>query len=140
MLARVRRRLQAVLGPPDTDDVFLRELDEDLAAEAASPPEPPPPDKPAAPPSESREHQIARVVREIDALAAEHEDSEQRRLDELPEQYGRELAARPRMIPMREALDRQRSLDPPARPRELPRDPAGYMPLPPSRRPHPSNR
>jgi hypothetical protein len=142
MLARVRRRLQAGLSPPDNDDTFLRELDEELAAEAASrveAPEPPAPDKPEPPPSENREDRIARVVREIEALAAEHEESEQRERDELVERFRRELD-RPKTIPMREALDRQRRLDPPAPRRELPRDPAGYMPLRPSKRPHPSNR
>ncbi len=124
-------------------DTFLRELDAELAAEAASrveAPDPtPPPDKPAPPPTESREDRIARVIREIDAMAAKHEDAQQRERNELVERYRRELKARPQFILMREALDKQPRLDPPAPRREPPRDPAGYMPLGPSRRPHPRN-
>jgi hypothetical protein len=65
MLSRVRRRLQAVISPPETDDTFLRELEEELAAKEAAQaedPEPPPPDKPAPPPAESSEDVLARVV------------------------------------------------------------------------------
>jgi hypothetical protein len=131
-LCRVRRRLRDVVAPPETDDTFLRELDAELAAKEASQteaPEPtPPPDKPEAPTDESSEDVLARVVEDTDALAAEHEDSEQRERGALVEEFRREVEDRPRTISMREALDWQRRLDPPAPRRELPRDPGGYLP------------
>ena len=142
-LAKVRGRLRDALSPPkEDDDDFLRRLDEELAAEAVSRAEAPepPPDKPAPSPRESREDRIAGVIRGIDDLVAEPEDTEKREHNEPVERFRRDLEARPRTISMREALDWQAKLDPPARPRELPRDPAGYMPLRPSKRPHPSNR
>ena len=142
-LAKVRGRLRDALSPPkEDDDDFLRRLDEELAAKAVSRAEAPepPPDKSAPSPRESREDRIAGVIGGIDDLVAEPEDTEKREHNEPVERFRRDPEARPRTISMREALDWQAKLDPPAPRRELPRDPAGYMPLRPSKRPHPSNR
>jgi hypothetical protein len=128
-LARVRQRLQAAIGPPEEDDRFLRELaeKEDAGVEEARSS---PADKTAVPPEplETQEQRMDRVVREIEALAEQHEDPQQREREELVEHYRQELEGRSRMIGMREALDKGARLDRPVGARELPRDPGGYLP------------
>jgi hypothetical protein len=149
-LARVRGRLRTSYAPPKSEQGdFLRKLaeeerrdgdaggDEEGPGVSPADPEPGRPqpvetrdsEEPAkAAPVETREQRMARVIREIEALAAEAKDAEQRKLGQLTEQLRREDEARPRVIPMREALDQLRAVEPPGRRNEPEMMPDAYLP------------
>jgi hypothetical protein len=134
----VRERLRGVVAEPERDP-FLENLERELEAKEAEDPAPIPAlDQPVPPESESSEDVLARVI--ADADAAEPEDAKQREHEALVQEYVRELKARPKTIPLRDRLDMERRLDPPARRQDPPRDPAGYLALRPFKRDHPSNR